>query len=159
MKNMNNQDIVLLNEILTNQKVIMNTLAELNMTKEERVLNNHDPKNVEEVENIANMFKHIRFSCAKHEIKSDLLNFYGFNNTTPHFEIYRNMQLTAEEQKDMPWRYLNKSINCLEMFREMLSVYTQCTHEDDSIQLPLIPEYIEELIGVSEQFQNFGKNE
>tara|TARA_B100000809_G_scaffold47690_1_gene42346 strand:+ start:650 stop:1216 length:567 start_codon:yes stop_codon:yes gene_type:complete len=110
----------------------------------------------DEVDLIDKMFADIRKLTKpfKDTMGLDKLNFYGFHNSTSHYDAYRfNRMNVGVEYKDELWRFRNRNENSLDFYRELLSKYNEFLNSvDDGKEIEWNEEKINLLIDVANKY-------
>jgi hypothetical protein len=98
------------------------------------------------------MFTHICKSMKEYGMDIPQLRHYGYPEGTEHHTQYQLKKMTAQERKDMPWKYTDKNPNSLYKQLAMCEYYyAHIDTSDLSISIP--KEHLMELVSIASSYE------
>ena len=105
-----------------------------------------------DIKRIVKMFTHIGKSMNDYGMDIPQLRHYGFNVGTIHHTEYQKQKMSAEERKDMPWRYTDKNPNSL--FKQLAMCEYYYAHVDTTdFSVSISKEHLKELVSMASNYE------
>lgn len=105
-----------------------------------------------DIKRIVKMFTHIGRSMKEYGMDIPQLRHFGFPTGTLHLEEYQKQKMTAQERRDMPWRYTDKNPKSLCKQLAMCEYYyAHIDTSDLSISIP--KDHLMELVSMASSYE------